>query len=60
MGVLPALPSTSTGGTAIPLSLSMAIGIAAAAVGWLTARLAGGRDRSAAAKPTPDVVAPVT
>jgi hypothetical protein len=43
---------------AVPLSL--ALGIAAAAVGWLLACMAGRRERSVVAEPKLDVVAPVS
>jgi hypothetical protein len=59
MGVPSVVPSSAGGGEmAVPLSL--AIGIAVAAVGWLLARLAGGRERSVVADPKLDVVAPVS
>lgn len=58
MGVPPINP-TSVGGGDMAVALSTAIGIAAAISGWLLARLADGRERSIAAEPKPDVVAPV-
>jgi hypothetical protein len=43
---------------AIPVSL--AIGVAVAAAGWLLARLAGGREPSVAEGQEPEVVVPVS
>lgn len=58
MGVPPTLPPSGGGGD-IALPLSLALGIAVATAGWLLARLVGRGERPVAAKPDPDVAAPV-
>ena len=53
MGVLPPLPSPSSAGEQFIGLLTLAVGIAGAAVGWAVARLTDGREISSSEEPQP-------